>query len=198
VPRAVLCRLLLVVVPSGPGGCAAARCPGAAVRWAGGLTSPAKRRGWQVRCRLGLATGKFAWPGSVKLGYSIGKTRLVRWVGDVWCGRGWPFEVAVEPHNDYYDPGDDRWRDQVATLVADLDAQVDTVRRGRRVEGTKGAADQLIIALGSAGAFQAAVDCLRAWLGRDRDRRIDLRWEENGSPGLTATANALPNRDCQR
>ena len=93
---------------------------------------------------------------------------------------GAPLEVAVEPHNDYYDPADDRWRDQVATLVADLDAQADTVRRGRPVEGTKGAADQLIIALGSAGAFQAAVDCLRAWLGRDRDRRIDVRWVENG------------------
>jgi hypothetical protein len=90
------------------------------------------------------------------------------------------FEVAVEPRNDQYDPDDDRWRDQVATLVSDLDAQVDTVRRGRPVEGTKGAVDQLIIALGSAGAFQAAVDCLRAWLGRDRDRRIDVRWVENG------------------
>ena len=105
---------------------------------------------------------------------------------------GAPLEVAVEPHNDYYDPDDDRWRDQVATLVADLDAQADTVRRGRPVEGTKGAADQLIIALGSAGAFQAAVDCLRAWLGRDRDRRIDLRWEENGvERSVTLTGEAV-------
>ena len=51
---------------------------------------------------------------------------------------GGPFEVAVEPHNDYYDPGDDRWLDQVAALAAELDAQVDTVRRGRPVEGAKG------------------------------------------------------------
>jgi Effector Associated Constant Component 1 len=65
-------------------------------------------------------------------------------------------------------------------------------RRGRPVEGTKGAADQLIIALGSAGAFQAAVDCLRAWLGRDRDRRIDLRWEENGvERSVTLTGEAV-------
>jgi predicted lipid-binding transport protein (Tim44 family) len=70
-------------------------------------------------------------------------------------GAGGLFEAAVELHNDYYDPGDDRWRDQVATLVAELDAQVDTVRRRPPVEGAKGAADQLIIALGSAGAFQA-------------------------------------------
>jgi hypothetical protein len=105
---------------------------------------------------------------------------------------GGPFEVAVEPHNDHYDPDDDRWRDQVATLVAELDAQVDTVRRGRPVEGTKGAADQLIIALGSAGAFQAVVDCFRAWLGRDRDRRIDVRWDENGvERSVTLTGEAV-------
>jgi hypothetical protein len=96
------------------------------------------------------------------------------------AGAAGQFEVAVEPRNDQYDPDDDRWRDQVATLYVDLHGQVDTVRRGRTVEGAKGTVDQLIIALGSAGAFQAAVDCFRAWLGRDRDRRIDVRWDENG------------------
>jgi len=90
------------------------------------------------------------------------------------------FELWVEPHNDHYDPDDDRWRDQVATLYADLRSQVDIVRRGRPVEGTKGTIDQIIIALGSAGTFQAAVECFRAWLGRDRDRRLDVRWDENG------------------
>ena len=49
------------------------------------------------------------------------------------------------------------------------------------MEGTKGGADQVIVALGSAGSFTAVVDCLRAWLGRDRDRRIDVRWVENGA-----------------
>ena len=105
------------------------------------------------------------------------------------------FEVAVEPHNDQYDPDDDRWRDQVATLYQDLDAQVDTVRRGRPVEGTKGAVDQVIVALGSAGVFTAVVDCLRAWLGRDRDRRIDVRWVENGQErSVTLTGEAVDNR----
>ena len=102
------------------------------------------------------------------------------------------FEVAVEPRNDHYDSDDDGWRDQVATLYADLDAQVDTVRRGRPMAGTKGTIDQLIVALGSAGAFQAVVDCLRAWLGRDRDRRIDVRWEENGvERSVTLTGEAV-------
>jgi hypothetical protein len=96
------------------------------------------------------------------------------------AGAAGQFEVAVEPRNDQFDPDDDRWRQQVATLYVELHAQVDTVRRGRTVEGAKGTVDQLIIALGSAGAFQAVVDCFRAWLGRDRDRRIDVRWDENG------------------
>ena len=108
------------------------------------------------------------------------------------AGAAGPLEVAVEPHNDEYDPDDDRWRDQVATLYADLDAQVGADRRGRPVEGAKGAVDQLIIALGSAGAFTAAVECFRAWLGRDRSRRIDVRWEENGvERSVTLTGEAV-------
>jgi hypothetical protein len=107
-------------------------------------------------------------------------------------GADGPFEVAVGPRNDQYDPDDDRWRDQVATLYADLHAQVDTVRRGHTVEGAKGTIDQVIVALGSAGAFSAAVDCLRAWLGRDRDRRIDLSWDENGvERRITLTGEAV-------
>ena len=106
-----------------------------------------------------------------------------------------PFEVEIEPRYDSYDPDDNGWRDQVATLYADLDAQVDTVRGGRPVEGAKGAVDQLVIALGSAGVFGAVVDCLRAWLGRDRDRRIDLRWVENGvERSVTLTGEAVDAR----
>jgi len=110
-------------------------------------------------------------------------------------GAGGPFEVVVEPHNDHYDPDAEGWRDQVATLYADLDAQVDTARRARPVEGAKGTVDQLIVALGSAGVFAAVVDCLRAWLGRDRDRRIDVRWVENGQErSVTLTGEAVDAR----
>jgi Effector Associated Constant Component 1 len=99
-------------------------------------------------------------------------------MSDVSAGRG--LELAVEPHNDQYRASDDRWRDQVATLFEELHAQVDVIARDRPVAGAKGSLDQLVIALGSAGAFGAAVDCFRAWLARDKDRRIDVRWDEGG------------------
>ena len=107
-------------------------------------------------------------------------------------GSDGPFEVAVEPRNDEYHTDDDRWRDQVGTLYSELHAQVDTARRGHPVEGSKGTLDQLVVALGSAGAFSAAVACFRAWLQRDRSRRLDVRWEENGVERfVTLTGDAI-------
>jgi hypothetical protein len=46
--------------------------------------------------------------------------------------------------------------------------------------GEKGIVEGIILALGSAGAFKAAVDCLRVWLARDRTRRIELAWSVDG------------------
>jgi hypothetical protein len=107
-------------------------------------------------------------------------------------GAGGLFELLIEPRNEQYDPDDDRWRSQVTLLCSELDAQVDTVRRGHTAEGAKGAIDQVILALGGAGAFTAAVECLRAWLSRDRDRRVDVRWQENGvERSLTLTGQAV-------
>ena len=108
------------------------------------------------------------------------------------AGAGVPFEVAVEPRNDQYDPDDDRWQDQVATLYASLAAEAGAVRRSRSVEGAKGAVDQVIVALGSAGMVQAVVDCFRAWLERDRDRRIEVSWDESGTErSVTLTGEAV-------
>lgn len=95
-------------------------------------------------------------------------------------GRVSTFEMSIEPRSVDYRPDDHRWGGQVAGLIADLNRQVDVERRGSPVDGTKGTLDELVIALGSAGAFTATVECLRAWLGRDRSRRIDVRWDEDG------------------
>jgi hypothetical protein len=96
---------------------------------------------------------------------------------DVTAGR---FELLLEPYNEQYGADDDRWRDQVATLYEELHAQVDVISRGQSVPGAKGSLDQLVIALGTAGAFGAAADCFRAWLARDKHRRIDVHWDEDG------------------
>jgi hypothetical protein len=102
------------------------------------------------------------------------------------------FEMALEPRSVDYQPDDDRWRDQVVGLLAELHRRVDVERRGAPIEGTKGTLDEFVIALGSAGAFTAIVECLRAWLGRDRSRRIDVRWEENGKQRyVTLTGDAI-------
>jgi hypothetical protein len=108
------------------------------------------------------------------------------------AGRTGSFEFAVEPHSDDYRPDDDRWRDQVAGLYSALQDEVDVSQRGSAVAGTKGALDSFVLALGSAGAFTASVECLRAWLGRDRSRRIDVRWDENGTERfVTLTGDAI-------
>lgn len=88
--------------------------------------------------------------------------------------------LSVEPRNDGYDPDDDRWLRQVAGLHSELGAVTDLERTSRAVPGTRGAVEQVILALGSAGVFSAAVECLRSWLGRDRGRRIDIRWNDDG------------------
>ncbi|MDR7275995.1 effector-associated constant component EACC1 [Catenuloplanes atrovinosus] len=88
--------------------------------------------------------------------------------------------LSVDARSDDYDPDDERWRRQVAGLHTELDTVADVRRSARPVPGTRGAVEQVIIALGGAGAFTAAVECLRAWLARDRGRRVDLRWNDNG------------------
>jgi hypothetical protein len=104
------------------------------------------------------------------------------WEGDVRSDIPAARELAlvIEPRNAQYSPDDDRWRAQVVSLRQELRAQVDTTERGRLVPDTKGTISELVVALGNAGAFTAMVDCFRAWLSRDKDRRIDVRWDEDG------------------
>ena len=86
-------------------------------------------------------------------------------------------ELVIEPRSDDYDAADDRWRAQVGTLQRDLAAQVETFQRSRSEPGAKGTVDEVILALGSSGALTAAVECFRAWLQRDNNRSIDVRWD---------------------
>jgi Effector Associated Constant Component 1 len=108
------------------------------------------------------------------------------------------FDVVLEPRSDDYGPDDDRWRDQVSTLRGELRDRVEVRDQGRSVPGTKGTIDELIVSLGSAGAFTAMVECVRAWLARDRNRRIDVRWDENGTERFVSFSGDAVDRETVR
>ncbi len=89
------------------------------------------------------------------------------------------FELRIEPATDRFDPDDDRWRSQVSQLYAGLDDEVGGIRREHvSVPGSKGEIANVIIAIGSAGGFTAMAEYLRAWLGRDKSRSLDVTWSE--------------------
>ncbi|GIF41597.1 effector-associated constant component EACC1 [Actinoplanes xinjiangensis] len=94
-------------------------------------------------------------------------------------------EIGLVARNDRYDDDDQRWLAQTAALVQDLRRDTGSVRLDRTpVPGMKGAAaDQVILALGSAGAFSVAVQLISTWLGRDRHRSVELTFTDaEGTP----------------
>lgn len=106
---------------------------------------------------------------------------------------GKPLELVIEPRSDKYDPDDDRWREQASEFFSTLGREVGDVRRETTaVEGTKGGLSSVILALGSAGAFTVSLDYFRAWLGRDRTRRLDISWVVDGKEEkVSVTGDAI-------
>lgn len=91
-------------------------------------------------------------------------------------------EIAVQPGTTRFDEDDERWAAQRAALYGDLRREVGSVRlRQDQADGYKGASETIILALGTAGVFQAATSCFQAWLARDRTRRIELSWTRDGA-----------------
>ncbi len=106
---------------------------------------------------------------------------------------GQALELVIEPRSDRYDPDDHRWRDQTSDFFAALGREVGDVRRETTaVAGTKGGLSSVILALGSAGAFTVSLDYFRAWLGRDRTRRLDISWTVDGrQETVSVTGDAI-------
>jgi hypothetical protein len=67
------------------------------------------------------------------------------------------FELVLAPGTASFDPEDDRWRQQVSLLFTNLE-----------------------VALGSAGAFTAALQFFRAWLDRDKSRHLEVGIDVDG------------------
>jgi hypothetical protein len=90
-------------------------------------------------------------------------------------------EFDVEPVSERFDPLDDRWLAQVAHLATELGREVGGVRRrSAPAAGKKGDLGAIVLALGSAGAFTAAVEVLKAFVARDQGRSVRLSWHEDG------------------
>jgi hypothetical protein len=88
-------------------------------------------------------------------------------------------DLVVWPGSDRYDVGDERWSSQVTALYDQLRRDGATLRtEPTTVPGQKGAASEVILALGSSGALTAAVAAFRAWLARDRSRSLTLSWAD--------------------
>ena len=95
-------------------------------------------------------------------------------------GRG-DFEIMIEPLSDRFDPLDERWQDQTGQLYTSLKDEVGGVRKEITLsEGDKGGAEAIILALGSSGAFVAALEAFKAWLNRDRGRKLVVSYEQDG------------------
>ncbi len=89
--------------------------------------------------------------------------------------------MVITPRSSRFDPSDDRWHEQVGEFGAALVREVGGARRERiPVPGTKGGIELIVIALGSAGVFTAAVQFFTAWLHRDRTRSLEVTYTVDG------------------
>src|SRR5262245_25083982 len=102
-------------------------------------------------------------------------------------------ELHIEASSEKFDAGDANWRDQVAQLHESLNDSAGKVRRVETaVDGKKGGFEQIILALGSAGAFTVALGAFKAWLGRDQTRTVTVTAKIDGKEKkVTLKANRL-------
>ena len=101
-----------------------------------------------------------------------------------------PITVELTPHSDRFDPNDLRWATQVGTLWQALEEEAGTVRRdATQVPGQKGGVETIILALGSAGAITAMVEVVKAWLGRDRSRSLEITTVDEAGGRRTVTVH---------
>jgi hypothetical protein len=101
-------------------------------------------------------------------------------------------ELRVEPASSKFDANDERWQDEVAQFVLDLDSTVGEVRRETtRSEGTKGVVESIVLPLASAGTLTAAVEFFKAWLARDNGRGLKLSIGSDGATVFETSGNDI-------
>lgn len=86
-------------------------------------------------------------------------------------------QIEIAPETDSYEADDDQWLAQVAAFYEGLrDRGISVREESKPAPGAKGDVSTIIVALGSAGAFTAAVAAFKDFLSRERTRRLRVRW----------------------
>ncbi|SDJ48636.1 hypothetical protein SAMN05444157_3601 [Frankineae bacterium MT45] len=99
--------------------------------------------------------------------------------------------LTVTAQTDRYDENDDRWLAQVAEFRHDLRVETGCVQLAAvSAPGMKGGLDQIILSLGSAGAFTTTIEMLRIWLARDRTRSLHALWTDDDGTQREVTFSA--------
>ncbi len=109
-------------------------------------------------------------------------------------------DVAISTETTKYAPDSPQWRREVGALHNDLNRETGSVTtQSAPVPGTRGGVVEVILALGTSGALVAAVQVLRAWLGRDKTRTLTVTWTDSdgGRRQLTVTGENLDQRSFQ-
>lgn len=100
-------------------------------------------------------------------------------------------EIDLVAHNDRYHDDDPRWLEQIGTLIGELRRATESVHLLRDpVPGTKGAVDQLILSLGSAGVFSVALQVINTCLSRDRHRSVEMTFTDRSGQERTVRVSA--------
>jgi len=104
-------------------------------------------------------------------------------------------EVELQAITARFDAADERWLRQVRELAEGLGKAGVLLQRSVPEAGAKGALDQIVISLGSAGAFTASIEIVKSWLGRDSNRKLIVKFFENGRPQAIELSGRAADED---
>jgi hypothetical protein len=99
--------------------------------------------------------------------------------------------IVVEAFSSKFAADSETWGNQVRDLTAGLRSHLITQGPEAPAPGFRGGGpSEIIIALGSAGAFSAVVAILKSWLERDKSRGIRL-YRKKGTVEVELTADSI-------
>ncbi|WP_329078621.1 hypothetical protein OG211_12780 [Streptomyces niveus] len=110
-------------------------------------------------------------------------------------------EVRFTATSSVFSPEDDRWLRQVRVLhreLADGSGSLARMPSTEMVPGTKGALSDTVLVLTGPSVVAGVVAAFTAWLGRDRGRKVHLKWTVEGREGdVTITADSADSAALQ-